>query len=110
MMVMKFKIKSDKADPWPSPIVFHDPCSGNDGSRSVHLDGEHSHQIRNEPLRVFNGANYKEEYKKYYEKMPDFSRIHNPKSAGTCSEENETSCNCLAFQVRNHPPSITDRP
>lgn len=30
--------------------------------------------------------------------MPDFSRIHNPKNAGTSSEENETSCNCLAFQ------------
>lgn len=30
--------------------------------------------------------------------MPNFSKIHNPKNAGTCSEENETSCNCLAFQ------------
>ena len=30
--------------------------------------------------------------------MPDFSRIHNPKSAGNAAEDNETSCNCLAFQ------------
>jgi hypothetical protein len=30
--------------------------------------------------------------------MPDFTHLHNPKNAGTSSEENETSANCLAFQ------------
>jgi hypothetical protein len=30
--------------------------------------------------------------------MPDFTRIHNPKKAGTSSEENESSCNSFAFQ------------
>ena len=30
--------------------------------------------------------------------MPDFTHLHNPKNAGTASEENETSANSLAFQ------------
>lgn len=55
-------------------------------------------QIKRDAFRVFNRAAYHDQYKNYLSIMPDFSRIHNPKNAGTCSEENETSCNCLAFQ------------
>lgn len=62
-----------------------------------YLDGEHQHQIRKDAFRVFNRSAYTEQYKNYIDLMPDFSRIHNPKNAGSSSEENETSCNCLAF-------------
>lgn len=30
--------------------------------------------------------------------MPDFSKIHNTKSAGNASEENETQASAMAFQ------------
>lgn len=31
--------------------------------------------------------------------MPDFSKMHNTKNAGSASEENETQACALAFQV-----------
>lgn len=96
MMVMRFK-NIDSSDPWPSPIVFHDPLYKN-GEASTYLDGEHQHRIKRDPFRVFNRSAYAPQYKSYYDLMPDFSRIHNPKSAGTASEENEATGTSLAFQ------------
>jgi hypothetical protein len=100
MMVMAFKnVKS--SDPWPSPIVFHDPAAAEGsgaGGGSNYLDGEHQHQIKKDAFRVFNRSDYTAEYRSYFHSMPDFTRIHNPKKAGTSSEENESSCNTLAFQ------------
>jgi hypothetical protein len=99
MMVMAFK-DVNTSDPWPSPIVFHDAAAaeGSGGGGSHYLDGEHQHQIKKDAFRVFNRSDYTKEYRKYFEAMPNFTRIHNPKKAGTSSEENESSCNSLAFQ------------
>lgn len=124
MMVMRFK-NIDNADPWPSPIVFHDTMPvGGDGANdgTAYIDGEHQHQVGRQALRVFNRQGYHADYQNYLRLMPNFTRIHNPKNAGSCSEvrlrpalfflgfanirptltlylqENETSCNVLAFQ------------
>ena len=85
MMVMKFRTDGNNSEPWPSPIVFHDTLYARVDQTS-YLDGEHQHQIKKDNFRVFNKGMYHEDYKKYYNLMPDFSRIHNPKNAGTCSE------------------------
>ena len=56
------------------------------------------HAVKKNPFRVFNRSDYRAQYRNYFQLMPDFSRMHNPKSAGDASQENETSSNCLAFQ------------
>ena len=63
MMVMRFK-NVNNADPWPSPIVFHDDHY-NKGGTSF-LDGEHQHQIKRDPFRVFNRSCYADQYRDYY--------------------------------------------
>ena len=96
MFVMRFS-NINNAQSWPSPIVFHDP-EYESASRTVPLDGEHQHRIKTESLRVFNRKDYRTQYRTYYPLLPDFSRLHNTKNAGNTAEENETSCNTLAFQ------------
>lgn len=86
----------DTSEPWPSPIVFHDP--GFEDSTTTFLDGEHQHRIKRAPFRVFNRASYHSYYRNYLSLMPNFSKIHNPKDAGHASEENETTATSLAFQ------------
>lgn len=86
MMVMKFR-NVDNSDPWPSPVVFHDEAlfnGGDAGSQSI--DGEHQHHVKKDNFRVFNRAYYRDDYTNYMRLMPNFSRIHNPKNAGKCSE------------------------
>jgi hypothetical protein len=48
-----------------------------------------------------------DQYNHYFKAMPDFTHLHNAKNAGSSSEENETSANCLAFQGthRIHEPN-----
>lgn len=96
MMVMAFK-NINNNDPWPSPIVFHDDVYETDNGKTF-LDGEHVHAVKRQQFRVFDRSDYQTQYRNYYNLMPDFSKFHNPKSAGSSSEENETSSNCLAFQ------------
>lgn len=96
MMVMRFK-NVDTAIPWPSPIVFHDACFDETES-SIFVDGEHMHRIRRQPFRVFNRADYQPQYQYYYDMMPNFSKIHNPKDAGHATEDHETTATSLAFQ------------
>lgn len=99
MMVMAFSVPTGEATTWPSPIVYHDSryTDATTGATQP-LDGEHMHQIRREPFRVFNRGYYCDRYRQYFAMMPDFSRIHNSKTAGTASQENESSCCSLAFQ------------
>jgi hypothetical protein len=87
MMVMKFK-NVDNSDPWPSPIVFHDTAIYSADQGSTYVDGEHQHQVKKDGFRVFNRPYYEADYTNYLRLMPNFSRIHNPKNAGTCSEVN----------------------
>ena len=97
MMVMAFK-NIEGGDPWPSPIVFHDPLYKNTGA-TIPVDGENVNFIKMDQFRVFNRATYQDQYRNYYNLMPDFSKMHNTKTAGTASEENESQLCALAFQV-----------
>jgi len=71
MMVMRFK-DIDNRDPWPSPVVFHDANYMNTPEGTSFLDGEHQHQVKWEPLRVFNRGGYQRDYHKYFDLMPNF--------------------------------------
>lgn len=81
MMVMSFETQSESI-PWPSPIIFYDQNLAQD---MLPIDG-----IKVEPFRVFDKSDYKEKYKCYFNKMPDFGRMHNPKQAGAAADENES--------------------
>jgi hypothetical protein len=97
MMVMAFK-NVTSTDPWPSPIVFHDPQYDNNANMNPYIDPDHVHPIKKNDFRVFNRECYRKDYMPYHNKMPNFSNMHNTKHAGNASEENETTCNSLAFQ------------
>jgi hypothetical protein len=62
------------------------------------VDGENANFIKVDPFSVFNRPYYVNQYKNYFPMMPDFSKMHNTKSAGSASEENETQACALAFQ------------
>ena len=65
------------------------------------VDGENAHFIKVDPFRIFNRPYYQGQYKNYFNLMPDFSKMHNTKSAGSASEENEAQACALAFQVKH---------
>ncbi len=74
-------------------------CAGYKNSGvTMTVDGENSSFIKMDPFRVFNRPYYQNQYKNYYGMMPDFSKMHNTKAAGSASEENETQACALAFQ------------
>jgi hypothetical protein len=114
MMVMSFPIHVDghyrqdlpvnaplHGDPmvsWPSPVIFHHEFDDAGAQVPLAVDAEHTHRINKAAFQVMHLPQYTQRYGEYVQKMPDFSRCHNVKSAGTASEENETSCNSLAFQ------------
>jgi hypothetical protein len=62
------------------------------------VDGENANFIKMDPFRIFNRSYYQNQYKNYFHSMPDFSKMHNTKTAGSASEENETQACALAFQ------------
>lgn len=94
MMVMAFT-NVTQTPVWPSPVVFFDGGT----TSSIALDGEHAHRVDITSLRVFHRDEYKADYTKYFQKMPNFQKMHNSKSGGYAAQENETSCCCgLAFQ------------
>jgi hypothetical protein len=121
MMVMKFT-NIDSGDPWPSPIIFHDAgenchLSNSCTYKQMHIlltpknfagyknsgatmpvDGENANFIKTDPFRIFNRSYYQNQYKNYFSAMPDFSKMHNTKTAGSAAEENETQACALAFQ------------
>jgi len=101
LMVMKFKV--DKTNPnyksyWPSPIVFHDKYLNQEAPKLC-PDPESIYTVQNEQMRVFNSDIYREQYRLYLQRMPDFSYFHQVrKPPGNASIDMETTQNALAFQ------------
>ena len=101
MMVFRFKV--DKHNPqyktnWPSPIVFHDRYL-NQPAPKLSPDPDSIYVVQNEAMRVFNSEIYREQYRMYLNRMPDFSYFHQVrKPPGNASIDMETTQNALAFQ------------
>jgi hypothetical protein len=101
LMVMRFKV--DKTSPnyksyWPSPIVFHDKYLNQEAPK-LSPDPESIYVVQNEQMRVFNSDIYREQYRLYLQRMPDFSYFHQVrKPPGNASIDMETTQNALAFQ------------
>jgi hypothetical protein len=101
LMVMRFKV--DRSSPayksyWPSPIVFHDKFLGQEPPK-LSPDPESIYIVQNEAMRVFNNEMYREQYRVYQQRMPDFSYFHQVrKPPGNASIDMETTQNALAFQ------------
>jgi hypothetical protein len=101
MMVMRFKV--DKTNTsyktnWPSPIVFHDKYL-NQPAPKLSPDPDSIYVVQNENMRIFNSEIYREQYRMYAQRMPDFSYFHQVrKPPGNASIDMETTQNALAFQ------------
>ena len=102
LMVMRFKV--DRASReyrtyWPSPIVFHDKDLNNDAPPRLSPDPESIYVLQDGNMRVFNTDIYREQYRAYLQRMPDFSHAHQiRKTPGQAAMDMETSVNALAFQ------------
>jgi hypothetical protein len=82
---------------WPSPIVFYDTL----GQLPVRAaaDFDNVHVVEAEQFRVFNNPLYRNAYRPYQMKMPNFQELHSiRKNAGLAATENEASSEALAFQ------------
>jgi len=101
LMVMRFKVDKTSAqykNSWPSPIVFHDKYL-NQPAPKLSPDPDSIYVVQNENMRVFNSDIYREQYRMYLQRMPDFSYFHQVrKPPGNASIEQETTQNALAFQ------------
>ena len=101
LMVMRFRV--DKSNPdyqtsWPSPVVFHDKYLGEEAPKLC-PDPDSVYIVQDERMRVFNNTMYREQYRAYAQRMPDFSYFHQVrKLPGNASVDMETSQNALAFQ------------
>jgi hypothetical protein len=102
MMVMRFKVDSARRDyrtNWPSPIVFHDRNLNVDDPPRLSPDPESIYVLQDSNMRVFNNEVYREQYRAYLQRMPDFSYFHmTRKPPGQASVDMETAQNALAFQ------------
>jgi hypothetical protein len=100
LMVFKFNVdvnSKDYARNWPSPIQFHDKLDIDPPRHSV--DPEALYAVSDPEWRVFNRPIYREQYRGYLQRMPDFSYFHQTrKLPGYASVEAETTQNALAFQ------------
>lgn len=109
MIVMKFKV--DKNHPkyksyWPSPMVFHDNYLNREPPK-ISPDPDSVYVLQDENMRVFNSEIYREQYRAYHERMPDFSYFHQVrKPPGNASIDMETYQNALAFQGTYRVKSI----
>jgi hypothetical protein len=101
MMVMRFKVDKKSQNYksyWPSPIVFHDKFL-NQPAPKLSPDPDSIYVVQNENMRVFNSDVYREQYRAYLMRMPDFSYFHQVrKPPGNASIDMETTQNALAFQ------------
>lgn len=101
LMVMRFKVDKNSLDfqsSWPSPIVFHDKYLGEEAPKLC-PDPDSVYVVQDERMRVFNNTMYREQYRAYNQRMPDFSYFHQVrKLPGNASVDMETSQNALAFQ------------
>lgn len=109
LMVMKFHVNVGSRDytrNWPSPIVFHDKLEMDPPRMGI--DPDSLYAIADSSWRVFNRTEYREQYRAYLSRMPDFSYYHQTrKLPGYSSVDAETTQNALAFQgsmriVRNN--------
>ena len=102
LMVMKFRVDKTSKDyrtSWPSPICFHDKNLGNDSCPALSPDPESIYVLQDNQMRVFNNDLYREQYRAYLQRMPDFSYFHQVrKLPGQASVDMEASQNALAFQ------------
>jgi hypothetical protein len=100
LMVMKFNVDPNSRDysrNWPSPIQFHDKLEMDSPKHAIDPEGLFS--IQDPEWRVFNRPTYREQYRSYLNRMPDFSYYHQTrKLPGTAAVEAETTQNALAFQ------------
>ena len=100
LMVMKFHVNVGSRDytrNWPSPIVFHDKLEIDPPRMGIDPDSLYS--IADSTWRVFNRPEYREQYRGYLARMPDFSYYHQTrKLPGYSSVDFETTQNALAFQ------------
>jgi hypothetical protein len=115
MMVLAFLHDPNSLDPqgmpvmdklfrrnWPSPIVFYDSAvdkAGQTERSTLPIDCDNLEVVDVQEFRVFNNDLYKDVYKQYRSKMPDFAEMHRSrKSAGQSSHDAETPSDSLAFQ------------
>ena len=100
LMVMKFNVDPNSRDytrNWPSPIQFHDKLEMESPKHAIDPEGLFS--IHDPEWRVFNRPTYREQYRAYEQRMPDFSYYHQTrKQPGTAAVDSETTQNALAFQ------------
>ena len=100
LMVMKFNVdpnSRDYARNWPSPIQFHDKLEMDSPKHAIDQEGLFS--IQDPEWRVFNRPTYREQYRSYLSRMPDFSYYHQTrKQPGYAAVDAETTQNALAFQ------------
>lgn len=102
LMVMRFKVDRTSRDyrmNWPSPIVFHDKNLNIDEPPRLSPDPESIYVLQDANMRVFNSEVYREQYRAYLQRMPDFSYFHmTRKPPGQASVDMESAQNALAFQ------------
>ena len=80
-----------------SPIQFHDRLEIDPPKMGI--DPESLYAITDSSWRVFNQADYREQYRAYLARMPDFSYFHQTrKLPGFGSVDAESVQNALAFQ------------
>jgi hypothetical protein len=100
LMVMKFNVNVGSREysrNWPSPIVFHDKLEIDPPRMGI--DPDSLYAIADSNWRVFNRPEYREQYRAYLSRMPDFSYYHQTrKLPGYSSVDFETTQNALAFQ------------
>ena len=102
LMVMRFKVDRSSRDYrtyWPSPIVFLDKNLNVDEPPRLAPDPDSIYVLQDANMRVFNTDIYREQYRAYLQRMPDFTYHHQiRKPPGQASMDMETSVNALAFQ------------
>jgi len=80
-----------------SPIQFHDRLEIDPPKMGI--DPESLYAVTDSSWRVFNQADYREQYRAYLARMPDFSYFHQTrKLPGFGSVDAESVQNALAFQ------------
>ena len=99
-MVMKFNVNTSSREykrNWPSPIVMHDRLEQDPPRHAI--DPESMYAVSDSSWRVFNNPDYREQYRAYLARMPDFSYFHQTrKLPGFGSVDSESVQNALAFQ------------
>ena len=99
---MRFKVdtrSNEYRSYWPSPIVFHDKNLNTDEPPRLSPDPDSIYVLQDANMRIFNQDIYREQYRAYLQRMPDFSYFHQiRKPPGQASVDMESSQNALAFQ------------